>query len=141
MRGYTQKELADRASMHETLIQQYEHERRKPKQEQIERIAGALEVDPAFLVPSKINISPFAVNAILFDIIEGYGDVSFTVENNKIYIGIDRGGKRTLDYEKLMRAMSAHEELSLEAFKKWLIDQPLIFHDGKFKEKDHASEE
>ena len=44
--GYTQKQLAEKCGMATGTIQQYELNKREPRQEQLRKIADALGVDP-----------------------------------------------------------------------------------------------
>jgi len=133
MRNYTQRQLADKAEIHEVQIQMYEYGTRVPKQAQIEKLASALEIDVAFLQPSKID-TPFALYAMIYDLIQQFGDFTFNEEGTTVYIGIKAFDNFTA-YQKLKSAKEAHDELSLEDFMKWLINQPNLYHNGEIIEK------
>ena len=133
LRGYTQKQVANSAKINVVLFQQYEYGLKKPKDEQLRKISQALDVDPAFLQPSKLD-SPMAIYSLMYDLIEKCGDISLETKGDTAYIGIKVSDSQ-LDHDKISRAKPAHEELSLEDFKKWLIDQPKILHNGEFAEK------
>ena len=45
-KGYTQKQIAEKCGMATGTIQQYELNKREPRQEQLRKIADALGVDP-----------------------------------------------------------------------------------------------
>ena len=129
LRNYSQKHLADTAKINVVLLQQYEYGQKKPREKQLLKIAQALEVDPAFLQPAQTD-TPFAVYALLYDIIQAYGDISIEKMDGKIHIGISDSVSQ-LSYEKLWRALLAHKELSLEEFMRWLINQPPLIHNGE----------
>lgn len=54
-KGLTQKQLADKLDFSYTVISQYERGVRNPKVSTIERIAGALDVDPSVLLFGETN--------------------------------------------------------------------------------------
>lgn len=47
--GLTQGQLAERSGIHPVSIRKYETNKMEPRISQIERLAGALECDPAYL--------------------------------------------------------------------------------------------
>jgi len=133
MRNYSQKQLADIAKINVVLLQQYEYGQKQPRVKQINKLAQALEVDPAFLQPTQTE-TPFSIYAILYDIIRAYGDISLEKKDGKILIGISEPTNIAL-LEKLQKAVQSNIELSPEDFKKWLINQPPLVHNGKIIEK------
>lgn len=133
IRGYTQKQLAQKAQVHEMTIQFYEYGTRKPKVEQLEKLAVALDIDIAFLQPSKTD-SPRAILALVFDLIDEYGDVIFKQNGGTVTFGIDHMKNKSVNLP-LGAAMRAHEKLTLEDFKRWLIDYPPIIDNYIDKDK------
>lgn len=49
-RGFSQEEFAERAGLHRTYVSMIERQTRNPTIDVLEKIAGALEVDPAELL-------------------------------------------------------------------------------------------
>lgn len=121
MRGYTQKGLAEKAGMHEMTIQFYEYGTRRPKPEQLPKLAEALGVDVAFLQPA-VTDTPMALCALLYDLIEEYGDVKMEEHNGSILFGLNSNYVK--ENTLLTDVFHAHETLSPEDFKKWLLDYP-----------------
>lgn len=117
MRGLTQKALASKAGIPEITIQCYELETRHPKPEQLSKIAKALDVDIAFLLPQEAD----SYMAIMFDLIEKYGDIVFENKGETVFFGIDFSRNEQGNLQ-LAEAKTAHERLPVEEFKKWLID-------------------
>lgn len=87
MRGYTQKQLAEKAGIHEMSIQFYEYGTRRPKPEQLPKLAEALDVDVAYLQPTVMD-SPLSLLALLFDFMDEFGDVKIEQHNGDILFGV-----------------------------------------------------
>ncbi len=132
MRGYTQKALAQKAGIHEMTIQFYEYGTRNPKPEQLQKLAEALEVDIAFLRPACID-TPMALYALLFDLVEEYGDIVFENKGGTVLFGIDHF-THSRDNLKLSDAMNAHKKMTSEEFRQWLINYPSKVHNGKIED-------
>lgn len=132
MRGYTQKALAQKAGIHEMTIQFYEYGTRNPKPEQLQKLAEALEVDIAFLRPACID-TPMALYALLFDLVEEYGDIVFENKGGTVLFGIDHF-THSRDNFKLVDAMNAHKKMTPDEFRQWLIDYPPKVHNGKIED-------
>lgn len=133
MRGLTQKALASKAGMSEITIQSYELEIRRPKPEQLNKIAMALDVDIAFLMPCKTD-SRMAFMALMFDLIDEYGDIVIENKGGTVLFGIDHLNNMRENLQ-LAEAKSAHDKLSVEEFKEWLINYPPKIHNGEIEEK------
>lgn len=103
MRGLTQKVLASKAGMSEITIQNYELEIRRPKPEQLNKIATALDVDVAFLKPINTELS-VAMLALLFN----YAEKDYDIISPLIPFLEEAEGK--------------FESMTKEEFLKWLID-------------------
>ena len=106
--------------MHEMTVQSYELGYRHPKQDQIKRVVEALDIDPAFLQPSKLDTNN-AILALIFDLMEQYGDVIFSEGECGIFIGLDKL-ENPKENQLLKMAFEAHENMTPEQFKIWLID-------------------
>lgn len=119
MRGYTQKQLAEKAGIHEMSIQFYEYGTRRPKPEQLPKLAEALDVDVAYLQPTVMD-TPLALLALLFDFMDEFGDIKIEQHNGDILFGV--GSEHDRENQLLTSAFYAHETLSPEEFKKWLLD-------------------
>lgn len=133
MRGLTQKALALKAGISEITIQSYELEIRRPKPEQLNKIAMALDVDIAFLMPCKID-SRMAFMALMFDLIDEYGNIVIENKGGTILFGIDHLNNMRENLQ-LAEAKSAYDKLSVEEFKEWLINYPPKIHNGEIEEK------
>jgi len=121
LKGFTQRQLAEKAGMGEVQIQMYEYGTRKPKAAALQKLAFALEVDVAFLQPSKL-ITKNSILAILYDFVDKYGDITFANRGITTMFGVDND-KRTSSLNLLLaEAMRQHEKLSVEDFKKWLVE-------------------
>ena len=120
MRGLTQKALASKAGMSEITIQSYELEIRRPKPEQLNKIAAALDVDIAFLTPCNTD-SRMALMAVVFDFADKYGDLIVEEKNDIIMCGIEFP-KGAREKQQLKDMKTAHDKLSAKDFRKWLID-------------------
>ncbi len=129
IRGWTQKELASILGMHEMTVQSYELGYRNPKQDQIKRIAEALDIDPAFLQPAKLDTDN-AIFALLFDLMEQYGDIKMEMKGGTVLFGIDSYDHFS-ENRKLSDAMKAHANMSPDEFKEWLTDYPPLLHNGQ----------
>lgn len=132
-RGWTQATVSQKAKINNALYRQYECGDRIPKLKALIKIASALEVDIAFLQPSKMD-SPMAILALLFDLIDNYGDVTFDNRGPTVHFGIDHMMNSRINLI-LMAAMNAHKDLSVEEFKKWLINYPPLVHNGEIVER------
>lgn len=121
MRGYTQKQLAEKAGIHEMSIQFYEYGTRRPKPEQLPKLAEALDVDIAYLQPT-VTDTPLALLALLFDLMDEFGDIKIEQHNEGVLFGL--GSEHIQENRLLTSAFYAHETLSPENFKKWLLDYP-----------------
>ena len=128
MRRLTQKALASKAGISEVALQCYELGTRRPKQEQLIKIAAALD---AFLMPCKTD-TPMALFALLYDLIDEYGDIEIISKGGQILFGV----KKSNENIKLCAAKEAHEKYSVEDFKKWLINYPPKVHNGKIEKND-----
>lgn len=133
LRGWTQKYLAEKAGMHEVLLQNYEYGNRSPRPEQIQKLSQALEVDIAFLQPARLD-TPMALYALLFDLVEQYGDMRLENKGTTAALGINCSGD-VLTFEKFIAAMNAHKDMTPAEFKQWLINNPPVVHNGKIVEK------
>lgn len=129
IRGWTQKELASMLGMHEMTVQSYELGYRKPKQNQIKLIAEALDIDPAFLQPSKLDTNN-AILALIFDLMEQYGDIKMEMRGGTVLFGIDSFNHFS-ENQKLSEALKAHANMSPSEFKEWLTEYPPLVHNGK----------
>ena len=119
MRGITQKKLADNAGVHEMTVQFYEYGRRKPQPGQLSKLAEALNVDIAYLQPVELS-TRFSLLALLFDFVEEFGDVRIEQCEGNTLFGV--GPEHKHENEILTAAFYAHETLSPEEFKKWLVN-------------------
>lgn len=131
IRNYTQKVLAEKSGIHEVQIQMYEYGTRTPKIAQLQKIANGLGVDIAFLQPTHYD-TPSAIFACLFGLIDAYGDVTFHVEGQVAFIGVKITDNPSA-LKELDIASDAHMDLSIEDFKKWLINHPPKAHDEESK--------
>lgn len=131
MRGWTQKYVAERAGLHVVSYQYYELGTRNAKPDTLQRIADALEVDIAFLYPTKTN-SPMSLLALLFDLLEDYGDVKMENRGGTVLFGIDNM-KHPMENFKLQDAVQAHNKMTSAEFKEWLINYPPKVHNGKIE--------
>lgn len=119
MRGYTQKGLAEKAGMHEMTIQFYEYGTRRPKPEQLPKLAEALGVDVAFLQPA-VTDTPMALCALVYDLIEEYGDIKIEEHDGSYLFGLN--ATQIKENALLSDVFHAHNTLSLDEFRKWLIE-------------------
>lgn len=119
MRGLTQKQLAVSSGVHEMSVQFYEYGTRKPKPEQLSKLAEGLGVDVSYLQPVELS-TRYSLLALLFDLMEEYGDIRIEQHEGNILFGIDP--KREYENKLLTAAFYAHEILSPEEFKKWLVN-------------------
>lgn len=120
-RRMSQQDVADAAHMSLSLYKQYEYGTRKPKDEQLKRLACALNVDIAFLYPSHLGDSPLSVFALLLDWINQYGNLNLQMKGNTMHIDIDCAGQLSLS-ENLRFIADAHNKMPLDDFKLWLTD-------------------
>ena len=129
IRGWTQKELASILGMHEMTVQSYELGYRHPKQDQIKRVAEALDIDTTFLQPAKQDTSN-AILALMFDLMEQYGDIKMEMRGGTVLFGIDSFNHFS-ENQKLSEALKAHANMSPSEFKEWLTEYPPLVHNGK----------
>lgn len=86
LKNLTQKKLAEMTGIHEVLLRRYEYGDRNPKDDQLQKIADALDVNINVLKEPKILISSDAIYT-LFEL-DKFG-VELKNENGRIYIGIN----------------------------------------------------
>ena len=129
IRGWTQKELAERAGINLFSLKSHELNNKMPKYEQLLKLADALEIDVAFLQPKKLD-TPNAILSLIFDLMDQYGDIKMEIRGRTVMFGID-----SYDYfsenQKLSKALDAHENMSPDEFKEWLTDYPPLVHNGQ----------
>ena len=130
-RGLSQQMVADRAGMNVSLYKYYEYGWRKPKEDQLVRLAEALCVDVAFLRPSHMGDSPHFDLALLYDFLDCFGD-EFSIENSgtKIHLTIDCSNHLGR-FEKFIAAANKQKELGNEGFKRWLLTYPPRYENGE----------
>lgn len=133
LRGWTQSAVSQKAHINAALYRQYECGDRTPKLEALVKIAGALEVDVAFLQPTRTD-TPMSTLALIFDLLEEYGDIVFQNKGGTVMFGIDHFAHSSENL-KLSAAMNAHKGLTPEAFKQWLMNYPSLIHNEKLVEK------
>lgn len=135
LRGWTQKELASRADMHEVSEQSYELGARHPKPEQLEKLARALDIDISYLYPSKTD-TPEAIIGILYDLLDEYGGITVKNVDGHILFGVDdlSANRRLRDVYEEYQKVEAGEK-TLEEFKTWLAKYPPVLHNGKREER------
>lgn len=129
IRGWTQKELAERAGINLFSLKSHELDNKIPKYEQLLKLANALEIDVAFLQPVKLDTNN-AIAALLFNLMEQYGDIKMEMKGGTVLFGIDCYDHFT-ENEKLSEMMKAHENLSPNEFMEWLTDYPPLMHNGQ----------
>lgn len=134
MRKWSQAYAAKQAGMHERALQNYELGLRNPKEEQLYKLAVGLGVDLAFFYPRPMD-TPRALFAVLLDMMEQYGDIVIKEEGDTVLFGVD--GKNTSEVRLLQDAAKAHEILSPEEFKEWLMN-PYEFRNGKYVDLYHV---
>lgn len=115
-----QAEVSNKAEISASLYRQYECGDRVPKQEALQKIAKALDVDVAFLQPLKTD-TPMSMLALMFNLIDEYGNIVIENRDGTVLFGIDHL-RNTQENLQLAEAKSAYEKLTVEEFKKWLID-------------------
>ena len=138
IRGLSQQAVADAAHMNVALYKQYEYGIRNPKNDQLQKLAQALNVDIAFLYPSHLGDSPLSIFALLLNWINQYGDIDFKVNGTKAHINIDFAGQVSL-IEKLNFLENAHNQMPLEDFKKWLTDPYTHIHNEQIVDSNFAN--
>ena len=129
IRGWTQRELAERAGIHIISLKNYELNNKSPRYEQLEKLANALEIDIAFLQPAKLGTNN-AILALIFDLMEQYGDIKMEMRGGTVMFGIDHLSHLS-ENQKLSKALEAHANMSPEEFKKWLTNYPPLVHNGQ----------
>lgn len=115
LRGYTQRKLAVKAGLNEITIQFYEYGTRRPKAEQLHKLADALEVDVSFLMPRGLD-TPAAFYSLLFDLVEQCGDVVMEERNGAVLFGVRDGSVNAA----LRTALEKHKNLPPEEFQAFL---------------------
>lgn len=129
IRGWTQKELAERAGINLFSLKSHELNNKMPKYEQLLKLADALEIDVSFLQPKKLD-TPNAILSLIFDLMDQYGDIKMEIRGRTVMFGIDSFDHFS-ENQKLSKALEAHENMSPEEFKEWLTDYPPLLHNGK----------
>ena len=121
IRGYSQKYVADKIGIHVTLLQQYERGLKKPKEEQLQKIADALLVHADFLRLPKVD-SPEAVLAMIYELLECYGNVSLDIQEDVYMIGIPRETAELRMRQYFSDAYQAREVFANRDFAQWLLN-------------------
>ena len=102
-KNITQKQLAERSGLSVTSIQYYECGKFKPKVEQVERLAEALEVSPVEIMgfnycDSTINVRQIANEAAALDSIgSAYGEQAVSVLIDYLSLN-DTGRRKAAEY-------------------------------------------
>lgn len=85
LRGWTQKELAEKCQLNESTVRNYELGNRYPDQANLRTIADALGIDQHALAdPDPTNV--FGAIQILFDMEEQYGLIPETEEDGTVHL-------------------------------------------------------
>lgn len=118
-RNLTQRELAARTGIHEVLMRRYEYGDRRPKLNQLEKIAAALGVDVAiFLLPETSSIF-----AIIYGLMDLCGDITISEHEGECYIGVPSNSKLQSEWNQALAAALKEKELSgPEEFSQWLAN-------------------
>lgn len=129
-RKLSQQTVADKAGMKVSLYKYYEYGWRKPKEDQLMRLADALCVDVAFLRPSHMGDSPHSDLALIFDFLDCFGE-DFTVETSgsNIHFTIDCSDN-LYRLKKFIEAGNKQKELGNDGLKKWLLTYPPKYENG-----------
>jgi transcriptional regulator with XRE-family HTH domain len=119
----TQKQLAEKANMGEVQVQKYEYGIIKPKAAQLARLAYALEVDVAFLQPSKM-VTENSILAVLYDLLEDYDNIKFSNNGATVMFGVESMGRKATNLNLVLaEAVKAYEtSSSIDEFKEWLVN-------------------
>lgn len=88
-KGLTQKYVAQKAGINVALLQLYEYGKRNPKDDQLKKIAAAMDVDPAVLRPPKIETETELLYA-LREISERFGVVLVEDEGQSVHIKLNQ---------------------------------------------------
>lgn len=129
----TQAEVSSKAGIGASLYRQYECGNRVPKLGALKKIATALDVDVAFLQPLKTD-TPMSILALIFNLADEYGDIVIENKGGTVLFGIDHLNNMRENLQ-LAEAKSAHDKLSTEEFKEWLINYPPKIHNGEIENK------
>lgn len=120
LRELTQKQLSVLTGINVRLIQQYESGDRSPKEENLLKLANALQVRPKSLL--EPNFASYEdVMFSLFDLENEYGEIDLKPMNGKISISIANPSLNDF----LMRWMNAKETLDSEDYIEWKLNYPL----------------
>lgn len=102
-KNITQKQLAERSGLSVTSIQYYECGKFKPKVEQVERLAEALEVSPVEIMgfnywDSNVSVQQIANEAAVLDSIgSAYGEQAVSVLIDFLSLN-DTGRRKAAEY-------------------------------------------
>ena len=118
-RNMTQQALSDVTGISVRLIQKYESGVRTPKDENLEKLAGALRISPKAL--SEVTIGTYEdVMFMLFELEKEYGKITIEPMAGKAAICIDN---RTLT-DMLYTWKQAKEERAVEDLQEWEMTYP-----------------
>jgi len=122
MKGLTQKQLADKMGIGETLIQKYEFGTRNPKMSRLKEIAHALGVDVDVLMPSQFN-DPYKILSLLYNLIEEYGELVFDKASDSTLFSVSTSSDKGLYFNlTINEAMDFYNNHSIDEFKEWLLN-------------------
>ncbi|WP_312159424.1 helix-turn-helix transcriptional regulator [Oscillibacter sp.] len=129
LRGWTQKYLAQRAEIHEMLLQKYEYGTRNPREDQLKKIAEALLVHVNFLRDPAVLHTP---DSLVYNLLEQYGDVELDWNDGVISVGIPATPSSNIFNQDLLKIKTARESgLTNDELKLWLINHyygSMCFH-------------
>ena len=120
IRGYTQKELAEKSGINVVTIQFYEYGTRHPRDEQLKKLAEALLVHISFLRSAEWE----EPDVLIYNLMERYGHVEFEPHGAAVAIMVPEGYSQTFNFNtSLYEIMRAKESgLTDEEFKMWLLN-------------------
>lgn len=121
IRGYSQKDVANKIGVHVTLLQQYERGIKKPKEIQLQKIAEALLVDVDMLRLPKAD-SGDAILSYLYELMEHFDSVSIEETDGSFNIRIPSSVCDFKMKEHLRNAATAQKMYSPDEFKLWLLN-------------------
>lgn len=118
-RDLTQKELAARAGIHEVLMRRYEYGDRRPKRNQLEKIATALGVDVTiFLLPETSSIF-----SAIYGLMDLCGDITISEHDGEYHIGVSANSKLSDEWNQALAAALKEKGLrGPEEFSQWLAN-------------------
>jgi len=118
-RNITQQALSDATGISVRLIQKYESGERVPKDDNLEKLARALNVNNRALTePSLVSYED--VMFTLFELEKEYGEITLIPMGGKTAICIDSNGLNDI----LMKWKKAKEERSKESLEEWQLTYP-----------------